>query len=116
MSRDIAYERKWTDELKAEARRLFGGDSDAFFNQMEARLRRGDAVFGAEFLERDNLREALEEGCDFLAYLMFDAEANRGHPDYEDAPELFRAAAMLVKVDEIVRDVWHRRRERMRHG
>ncbi len=110
MPRDRAFEATWMENLTEEASHLYGTDAERFLNQVKARLDRGDTVFGDEFLERDNLTEGLEEGADYLAYLMFDAESNRGTEDYEDAPELFRAALMLTAVDKIVREVRNRRR------
>lgn len=104
-ARDMGYERTWLKNLGDEAAHHYGVDAERFLNQLNARLDRGDAVFGDQFLRRDNLAEAVEEACDFVAYCMMDCERARGTDDYEHAPELFRAALLVIVADNIVREV-----------
>lgn len=109
-ARDLGFERAWLDNLALETGRAYGADAEPLLSQLWARLERGDAVFGDEFMRRDNLGEGLEEGADYVAYLLMDCEVARDSDNYEDAPELFRAAMLITAADDIVRGVKARRR------
>lgn len=90
---------------------LPGEDLTAFREHVVVRELAGRERFGHSFLLRNNLAEALEEGTDFVLYLLLDAlKRLRENGESDDYDLTLTAAAQVFKGYEAVRYLMDKRR------
>jgi len=94
------------------ARRRFGADSRRFAEAVRRRLRAGDKRFGAAFLDRDNVSEALEEAWDLGAYVILELDRLKrdGRLTAAVRDDLLRALLLAAAADHYLRRAGRARR------
>ena len=111
MSRDREVERRVLDALVRDAKRWYGVDCGPYVGAVLARLELGATRYGDDaFLERDNVRELLEETADLAGYALLETERLRAAGTIDmDVLDLMNVALLGAVADHHARRILARR-------
>jgi len=110
MSRSVAYEAQFLDNVERESLRRYGVDVVGYRRSVEERLRIGALRYGdLDFLQKDMCRELLEETPDVASHALLETQ-KRLASGVEDDGRLFHL--FEVSVHGAMAD-WHARQARI---
>lgn len=109
MSRSLAYEAEFLDNVESEAQRRYGVDVVGYRRSVEQRLRLGAIRYGdLDFMHKDMMKELLEETPDVASHCVLEAQKRLAISEEDDGLlfHLFEASIHGAMGD------WHARQAR----
>ena len=104
MARDAAYEASWRGHLARRVSDLYDVSIGALDRMVVGRLELGRQRYGDDdFLDKDMVREALDETADVIAYMLLESEKRLAAGDPVGLHDLEQAAIHAAMADVYVR-------------
>ncbi len=104
MARDGAYEQSWLDHLERRVAALYDEPIRPLLRTVVSRLEIGRERYGDDdFLDKDMVREALDETADVIAYMLLESEKRIAAGDPAGLTDLEQAAIHAAMADVYVR-------------